>query len=55
MSKYKAKYTLLVSFFCDQITDVGGLRAIRYMLDREAKLNSKAKTGTYFFTNDHYG
>lgn len=25
------------------------------MLDREAKLQSKAKTGTYFFTNDHCG
>lgn len=53
ISKYKQRYILLVSFFCDHITDVGGIRAIRYMLDREAKLNTKAKTGMYFFTNDH--
>lgn len=54
-TKYKPKYTLVVSFFCDQITDVGGIRVVKYQRDREARLSDQAKTGAYFFTNDHFG
>ena len=53
-AKYKPKYTMVVSFFCDQVTDVGGIRVVKYLRDREARLSNQAKTGSYFYTNDHY-
>ena len=52
VSKYKPSFKLVVSFFCDHITDVGGIRMVKYQRDREARLNNQAKIGAYFFTND---
>lgn len=53
ISKYKPRFKLLVSFFCDQVTDVGGIRQVKFKQDREARL--KGDTGSYFYTNDYYG
>lgn len=52
VSKYKPNYKLVVSFFCDHITDVGGIRMVKYLRDREARLSNQAKVAAYFFTND---
>jgi hypothetical protein len=52
ISKFKQRFIIMASFICTQLTDVGGVRCVRYTRDREETINHESRVSEYFICND---